>query len=234
MNVLNVTGLTKAYGGRTIFDGVSFAIDEGEKVGFIGVNGSGKSTLFRIVSGAEGPDAGEIALRRNASVRHLAQEPEYTPVGTEGAEIVRMRVGHHIADLPGREMRERRAGVLGITIRPEGDMANSHVMEWEVREYQRQNSVSPMHRHPWETVYHIMDGEGYAILQRDGEQKRRVNWKKGDLFVVEANEYHDNGARVGSAPKSPFPRLMQMRPSGYFFGVGNVGKEDHSPVSLSD
>lgn len=149
--------------------------------------------------------------------KNLAQKPEYTPVGTEGAEIVRMRVGHHIPDLPGREMRERRAGVLGITIRPEGDMANSHVMEWEVREYQRQDSVSPMHRHPWETVYHIMDGEGYAILQREGEQKRRVDWEKGDLFVVGANEYHELRPRNGSSP-----RFWQMKASGIFHNVGNL------------
>ncbi|CAN5720481.1 ATP-binding cassette domain-containing protein [soil metagenome] len=78
MNVLNVTGLRKAYGGRAIFDGVSFALDEGEKVGFIGANGSGKSTLFRIAAGVEGPDAGEIALRRNTRVGYLSQEPSFT------------------------------------------------------------------------------------------------------------------------------------------------------------
>ncbi|HSJ09278.1 MAG TPA: ABC-F family ATP-binding cassette domain-containing protein, partial [Longimicrobiales bacterium] len=82
MNILNVSGLRKSYGSRTIFDGVSFAIDEGEKVGFIGVNGSGKSTLFRIVAGLEGADAGDVALRRGASVRYLSQEPEFEPAQT--------------------------------------------------------------------------------------------------------------------------------------------------------
>jgi ATP-binding cassette subfamily F protein uup len=77
MNVVNVSGLRKSYGGRTIFDGVSFAVDEAEKVGFIGVNGSGKSTLFRVVAGLEGADAGDVALRRGAAVRYLAQEPEF-------------------------------------------------------------------------------------------------------------------------------------------------------------
>jgi ABC transport system ATP-binding/permease protein len=77
MNILNATGLRKSYGSRAIFEGVSFAVDEGEKVGFIGVNGSGKSTLFRIVAGLEGADAGDVALRRNVTVRHLAQEPDF-------------------------------------------------------------------------------------------------------------------------------------------------------------
>jgi ABC transport system ATP-binding/permease protein len=77
VNVLNVSGLHKSYGGRSIFDGVSFAIDEGEKVGFIGANGSGKSTLFRIVAGAEGPDGGDLAVRRGIRTAWLAQEPEF-------------------------------------------------------------------------------------------------------------------------------------------------------------
>jgi ABC transport system ATP-binding/permease protein len=77
VNVLNVNGLRKSYGGRSIFDGVSFAIDEGEKVGFIGANGSGKSTLFRIVAGVESPDEGDIAIRRGLRTAWLAQEPEF-------------------------------------------------------------------------------------------------------------------------------------------------------------
>ncbi|HEX2165930.1 MAG TPA: ABC-F family ATP-binding cassette domain-containing protein [Longimicrobiales bacterium] len=77
MNILNVNNLHKSYGSRAIFDGVSFAIDDAEKVGFIGVNGSGKSTLFRIVAGLEGADEGDIARRRNTTARYLAQEPEF-------------------------------------------------------------------------------------------------------------------------------------------------------------
>jgi ATP-binding cassette subfamily F protein uup len=77
MNVLNVSGLQKSFGGRVLFDDVSFAVDEAEKVGFIGVNGSGKSTLFRIVAGLEGADSGEIALRRSARLGYLPQEPTF-------------------------------------------------------------------------------------------------------------------------------------------------------------
>jgi ABC transport system ATP-binding/permease protein len=77
VNVLNVSGLRKSFGGRVVFDGVAFAINEGEKVGFIGANGSGKSTLFRIVAGSEGADAGDIAVRRGIRVGYLAQEPEF-------------------------------------------------------------------------------------------------------------------------------------------------------------
>jgi ABC transport system ATP-binding/permease protein len=76
-NVLNIQNLQKSYGTRTLFDGASFAVDEGEKVGIIGVNGSGKSTLFRIAAGVEGYEGGSLALRRGARVGYLSQEPEF-------------------------------------------------------------------------------------------------------------------------------------------------------------
>jgi ATP-binding cassette subfamily F protein uup len=78
MNVLNVQNLRKSIGARTLYDGVSFAIDENEKLGLIGANGSGKSTLLRVLAGEDGHDEGGIlALQRGARVGYLAQEPTF-------------------------------------------------------------------------------------------------------------------------------------------------------------
>lgn len=80
--VVTVQDLHKSYGTLPVFSGVSFAVDAGEKVGFIGVNGSGKSTLFRIVAGEEGSEAGTLSFQRGARVGYLGQEPEFEPRDT--------------------------------------------------------------------------------------------------------------------------------------------------------
>lgn len=75
MPVLVAQDITKAYGQKTILDHVSLSIHAGERVGLVGSNGSGKSTLARILAGLEVPDGGTVAVRREASVAYLAQEP---------------------------------------------------------------------------------------------------------------------------------------------------------------
>jgi ABC transport system ATP-binding/permease protein len=77
MPILTVDDLHKSYGTRVVFDGVSFAVEPGEKVGFIGVNGSGKTTLFRVVAGEEGYEAGRVSRVRGVTVGYLAQEPTF-------------------------------------------------------------------------------------------------------------------------------------------------------------
>lgn len=161
----------------------------------------------------------------------ITQQPIYTPEGGfEGPEVVRMRVGHVLPDLPGRELARRAEDVLGITILPEGDMAGNHIMEMEVRELQGANKEVHVgysgHRHPWETVYVMLEGKGYSILQRPGQHARRVNWQAGDLIIVEANEFHDHRTGNDSTGWSN----LQVKPSGYFHGVGNVGGTDQTPI----
>jgi ATP-binding cassette subfamily F protein 3 len=71
--VLSVANLTKTYGLQTLFDGVSFTIGEGERIGLVGRNGSGKTTLLRLVTGEEEPDSGLISIPKNYSLGYLSQ-----------------------------------------------------------------------------------------------------------------------------------------------------------------
>ncbi|HEY7528494.1 MAG TPA: ABC-F family ATP-binding cassette domain-containing protein [Candidatus Deferrimicrobiaceae bacterium] len=71
--MLTVTNLSKAYGKQTLFDGVSFQVAAGERVGVVGRNGHGKSTLFRILLGEEAPDEGTVSAPSGYRIGHLAQ-----------------------------------------------------------------------------------------------------------------------------------------------------------------
>ncbi|WP_159565371.1 energy-dependent translational throttle protein EttA [Budvicia diplopodorum] len=71
--VLEVNNLTKSYGDRLLIDGLTFAIPKGAIVGIIGPNGAGKSTLFRMLSGQEQPDSGDISLGETVQLASVDQ-----------------------------------------------------------------------------------------------------------------------------------------------------------------
>lgn len=79
MPVLVASDLQKAFGPQIVLDAVALSIEEGERIGLVGVNGSGKSTLARILALADQPDSGSIAVRSEARVAYLPQEPTFDP-----------------------------------------------------------------------------------------------------------------------------------------------------------
>lgn len=87
MTLLRAADVQLAFGSRTLFERLSFTIEEGERVGLVGVNGSGKSTLMKILAGAMKPDSGELQLRRGATVTYLPQEPEFPRGATAHSEL---------------------------------------------------------------------------------------------------------------------------------------------------
>ncbi|HRW45857.1 MAG TPA: ABC-F family ATP-binding cassette domain-containing protein, partial [Flavobacteriaceae bacterium] len=79
MNYLSVEEISKSYGERLLFQGISFGINEGQKIGFVAKNGTGKTTLLNLLSGKDTPDTGRIVFRKDLSVAFIAQEPELNP-----------------------------------------------------------------------------------------------------------------------------------------------------------
>jgi ATP-binding cassette subfamily F protein uup len=75
VNLLTIDQLSKQMGERPLFVDATLQINEGDRIGLIGVNGSGKSTLLRLAAGLETPDAGTVQLAPNVRVEYLAQEP---------------------------------------------------------------------------------------------------------------------------------------------------------------
>lgn len=76
MNLLTMENLTKVFTERRVFDHTDFSVNEGEKIGIIGVNGTGKSTLLRVIAGLEEPDEGTVTKGRNVVIRYLPQKPD--------------------------------------------------------------------------------------------------------------------------------------------------------------
>jgi ATP-binding cassette subfamily F protein uup len=80
--LLSAQNLGHAFGARPLFEGVSFTLSDGDRVGLIGPNGAGKSTLLRILAGELGADSGAVAARAGLRVAHLAQVPAFAPGAT--------------------------------------------------------------------------------------------------------------------------------------------------------
>ena len=87
MTAISVNGLTLRYGVTTILENISFALEEDDKLGIVGINGCGKSSLFRLITGDEECDSGEIYISKGKTVGILRQDGAFTlPSGLdEGA-----------------------------------------------------------------------------------------------------------------------------------------------------
>ncbi|MGF7143532.1 ATP-binding cassette subfamily F protein uup [Anaerotaenia torta] len=77
MNLLTVENMSKSYTERMLFDNVTFGINEGEKIGLIGINGTGKSTLLKIIAGLEEPDSGSVIRGKKVRIGYLSQNPVF-------------------------------------------------------------------------------------------------------------------------------------------------------------
>ncbi len=77
MNLLTIENMSKSYTERMLFDHVSLGINEGEKIGVIGINGTGKSTLLKIIAGHEEPDSGTVTRGKKVRIGYLSQTPVF-------------------------------------------------------------------------------------------------------------------------------------------------------------
>lgn len=94
MNLLTVENLTKAYTDRKLFDNVEFSINEGDKIGIIGINGTGKTTLLKLISDIEKPDTGKITKGNNINIRYLPQNPVFDKNNTVLETVLSGNIRH--------------------------------------------------------------------------------------------------------------------------------------------
>ncbi|WP_026895360.1 ABC-F family ATP-binding cassette domain-containing protein [Clostridiisalibacter paucivorans] len=77
MNFLTGENISKSYGERQLFKDINLGINDGDKIGLIGINGTGKSTLLKIIGGIESGDTGKIIKGNTVHIEYLAQNPDY-------------------------------------------------------------------------------------------------------------------------------------------------------------
>lgn len=103
MNIINIENITKSYTERKLFDKASFYLQEGEKVGVIGINGTGKSTLLKIVAGLEEPEEGSVTKANHVVIRYLPQNPEFDPEASVLESVLTQCMHHFIGSVSEKE-----------------------------------------------------------------------------------------------------------------------------------
>jgi ABC transport system ATP-binding/permease protein len=80
--IINAQTISKAFGAKPLFEDISFAVSEADRIGLIGPNGSGKSTLLRILAGTEEPDGGNLAVRKRLRLSYVEQDSSFVAGAT--------------------------------------------------------------------------------------------------------------------------------------------------------
>ena len=75
MNILSLENVSKNYGIKPLFEGVTIGLEDSDKIGIIGANGSGKTTFLRVIAGTETPDTGKVTRANGKTLAYLAQNP---------------------------------------------------------------------------------------------------------------------------------------------------------------
>jgi ATP-binding cassette subfamily F protein uup len=108
--ILNAQGVSKRFGATPLFQDISFAVNEGDRIGLIGPNGAGKSTLLAVLAGEVEPDTGEVAARKRARVGYVKQVSEYAKGATVRGVLEAALVA---AAVPAGEHEQRLRETLG-------------------------------------------------------------------------------------------------------------------------
>src|SRR5579875_2523331 len=108
--ILTAQAVSKRFGATPLFESLSIAVNDGDRIGLIGPNGAGKSTLLALLAGEQQPDSGEVSVRRRAKITYVRQVSDFS-----GQTTVRESVEHAMerAGVPADEREQRLRETLG-------------------------------------------------------------------------------------------------------------------------
>ncbi len=175
MPIVNVIQIAKAFGAERIFAGVSFQINESDRIGLVGPNGAGKSTLLNILAGREEADEGTVAVARNTRIGYLTQVVDFQPQNTLREEM------HTVfAEVRGWE---DELNELALELATPAAQADSMLHEQLLQRYDNlQTRFEHAGGYTYENrVAQVLDGLGFAreqqespIMQLSGGQQTRA------------------------------------------------------------
>jgi ABC transport system ATP-binding/permease protein len=121
VNLVNIEAVGKAYGTRTLLDGVSLGLMEGDRVGVVGRNGGGKTTLLRLLAKLEEPDRGRVTHSGAVQISVVGQQDVLDPAGTIRAQLLGGRAEHEWAgEAQIRDVLSGLFGGIGAPVFPQG------------------------------------------------------------------------------------------------------------------
>ncbi len=194
MIVLSARGVSKSFGVNAVLKDVSLTLQQGERMGLVGVNGCGKSTLMRMIVGLETPDGGELSVARGARVGYLAQQSMVQSGASVWDELQRVYEPVFAMEARLREL--------------ENEMASAHEdkprFERLSSEYDRLLAAfEEADGYSWKSmVSGVLNGLGFTPAQYDqrvdslsgGEQTRlclaRLLLQKPDLLLLDEPTNH--------------------------------------------
>src|SRR2546423_396273 len=175
MPIINVTQVGKSFGAELIFSGVSFQIDEHDRIGLVGPNGAGKTTLLDLLARYEEPDEGTISIARNTRIGYLPQHTDFHPQNTLREEMLTVFA----------EMRdwERELNDLGNALSSAADQDDRALHDQLLQRYDElQTRFEHAGGYTYENrVDQVLDGLGFTreqqeapVVQLSGGQQTRA------------------------------------------------------------
>ena len=216
--ILSAENLSYSYGARTLFENVTFNVEEGDKYGIIGVNGTGKSTLLRMIATRDAGEQGKLTIPGNVVMEYLPQDPPFDPEATVLEQIFR-------GDSPLMTLlREYEMAVEQVAAQPEDAKAQRQLLELQQRMDEQ---------FAWQ-----LESEAKAVLtqlgitrlqQKMGElsggQRKRVALagvlvRPSDLLILDEPTNHMDNATVAWLEQQLMKRkgaLLMVTHDRYFF-----------------
>lgn len=215
--ILSAENMSRSYGDRVLFENISFNIEEGDKIGVIGVNGTGKSTLLKMIAAGES-GGGKLTIPGGVVMEYLPQDPPFEPEATVLEQIFK-------GDSPLMVLLRRyETAVEAVAAEPENDRLQKQLLELQ----QEMDN-----KYAWQ-----LESEAKAVLtqlgitdlqQKMGElsggQRKRVALagvlvRPSDLLILDEPTNHMDNATVAWLEQQLLKRkgaLLMVTHDRYFF-----------------